>query len=151
MDHNEVSGLLKDSLRKYGSVWMRLEGKSMLPFLKSGTMISVRNVDIGDIHIGDIVVFKKDGVTIAHRVFRKVSSAGRFFLRTKSDISFYAEPLISHEGLIGKVTVFRKSGREIAIDNLMFRLLGLSAGVIFPFVARARYMFKPIANHAVQG
>ena len=57
MDDKEVSSLLKDSLRKYGSVWMRLEGKSMLPFLKSGTLISVRKVDIKDIHIGDLVVF----------------------------------------------------------------------------------------------
>jgi len=149
MDNNGISSLLKDSLRKYGSVWMRLEGKSMLPFLKSGTLIFVRNVDIRDIHIGDIVVFEKDGVTIAHRVFRKASSAGRFFLRAKSDISFSPEPLISHERLIGKVTAFKRSGREIAIDNFMLRLLGLGAGVIFPFVARARYMFKPVANHAV--
>lgn len=149
MDSNEVSSLLKDSLLKYGSVWMRLEGKSMLPFLKSGTMVSVRNADIRDIHIGDIVVFKKDGVTIAHRVFRKAPSAGRFFLRTKSDISFSPEPLISQEGLIGKVTAFKRFGREITIDNFMFRLLGLGAGVIFPFVARARCLFKPVANHAV--
>lgn len=150
MDDKEISSLLKDSLRKYGSVWMRLEGKSMLPFLKSGTMISVRNADIRDIHIGDIVVFEKDGTIIAHRVFRKANLAGQFFLRTKSDISFSLESLISNEGLIGKVTAFKRSGREIKVDNFMLRLLGLSAGFIFPFVARARYIFKPVANHAVQ-
>jgi len=65
---------------------MRLEGKSMLPFLRSGTLMTVRNCDIMDIHIGDIVIFKKDGITIAHRVLERIKSDGRFFLRTKSGI-----------------------------------------------------------------
>ncbi len=123
----------------------------MLPFLKSGTLISVRHADIKDIHLGDIVIFKKDDITIAHRVFKKVNLGGRFFLRTKSDISFSPEPLISYEELIGEVTAFKRFGAEIKIDNFMLRLLGLGAGVIFPFVARTRCLFKPVANHAVQG
>ena len=150
MDHNEVSGLLKDSLRKYGSVWMRLEGKSMLPFLKSGTLISVRHADIKDIHLGDIVIFKKDDMTIAHRVFKKVNFGGRFFLRTKSDISFSPESLISYEELIGVATAFKRFGREITIDNFIFRLLGLTAGLLFPFIARGHFRLKSAGSYAVQ-
>lgn len=150
MDHNEVSELLKDSLRKYGSVWVRLEGKSMLPFLKSGTSISVHHAGIKDIHLGDIVIFTKDDMTIAHRVFKKVTSGGRSFLQTKSDISFSPEPLISHEELIGEVVAFKRFGAEIRIDNFMFRLLGLGAGILFPFVARTHYLLRSVTSHAVQ-
>lgn len=57
MDYNKTFELLKDSLGKYHYLWIRLVGKSMLPFLKSGTLIAVRKVDIKDIHIGDIVLF----------------------------------------------------------------------------------------------
>ncbi|KPK42170.1 MAG: hypothetical protein AMJ78_03460 [Omnitrophica WOR_2 bacterium SM23_29] len=145
-----VSGLLKDSLCKYDYVWMKLVGKSMLPFLKNGTSIAVRKADIKDIHIGDIVVFKKGNNAIAHRVFKKVNIDGRFFLRAKSDISFLSEPLIDYEELIGKVVAFKRFGREVRIDNLIFRLLGLAAAFSFPFIAKANYSFKCVTNYVIQ-
>lgn len=123
----------------------------MLPFLRSGTLIAVRKADIKDIHLGDIVIFKKDDVTVAHRVFKKVSLGGRIFLRAKSDISFSPEPLISDEELIGNVVAFKRFGAEIKIDNFIFRLLGSGAGILFPFVARIRRAFKSVVNYAVQG
>lgn len=150
MNHRAISGLLKDSLRGHGSVLMKLEGKSMLPFLKSGTLMTVRNSGIKDIRVGDIVIFKKEEMTIAHRVIKRVEVDGRFFLRAKSDISFSPEPLISQGELIGKVVAFRRFGRDIKIDNFIFRLLGLSAGTLFPFIARIRFLFRSVADHAVQ-
>lgn len=147
---NRFSELLKDSLRKCGSVWMRLEGKSMLPFLKSGTLISVRHADIKDIQIGDIAIFKKGDIIIAHRVFKKMNLDGRFFLKAKSDISFFSEPLISCEELIGKVAAFKRFGAEINIDNFIFRFLGLGAGILFPFVARIHCLFRSVVSYAVQ-
>lgn len=147
---NRFSELLKDSLTKYDCVWVRLVGKSMLPFLSSGTLIAVRKADVKDIHIGDIALFKKSDITIAHRVLKKVNLDGRFFLRVKSDISFVPEQLISCEELIGKVVAFKRFKREIKIDNFIFRLLGLGAGLLFPFIARAHYSLRSITNYAVQ-
>lgn len=144
------SGLLKESLEKNECVWVKLTGKSMLPFLKNGTLVAVRNADIKDIHIGDIVLFKRDDITIAHRIFKKINLDGRFFLRAKSDISFASGPLINCEELIGKVVAFKSFQREIKIDNLIFRILGLCAGLIFPFIARAHFAFKTVVNYAVK-
>jgi signal peptidase I len=153
MDYNKISELLRDSLGKYDHVWIRLVGKSMLPFLKSKTLIAGRKVDIKDIHIGDIVLFKKGDIPIAHRVFKKVNSGGRIFLQAKSDTSFFSEPLISYEEIVGKVVAFKRFKTEIKIDNFIFRLLGLGAGLLFPFIviARAHFTFKSVTNNAVQG
>lgn len=147
---NNLSELLKDSLAKYGYVWVKLIGKSMLPFLSSGTLIVVRKADTKDIFIGDIVLFKKDDIIIAHRVFKKINLDGRFFLKAKSDISFFSEPLISCEELIGKVAAFKRFGREINIDNFIFRFLGLGAGLLFPFVARAHFALRSATNYVVK-
>ena len=147
---NKFSELLKDSLCKYDYVWVRLVGKSMLPFLKSDTLMAVHKTDIKDIRIGDIALFKKDDITIAHRVFKKINLDGRFFLKAKSDISFIPEPLISYEELIGKVVAFKGFGREIKIDNFIFRLLGLSVGLLFPFIARLHYSLRSVTNYVVQ-
>lgn len=148
---NKFSELLKDSLAKYGCVWVRLVGKSMLPFLKSGTLMAVHKTDIKDIQIGDIALFKKDDITIAHRVIKKINLDGRFFLKAKSDISFFSEPLISCEELIGKAVAFKRSQKEINIDNFIFRFLGLGAGFLFPFVARAHFALRSATNYVVKG
>lgn len=150
MEHNRLSELIKESIGKNGCIWMKLVGKSMLPILKSGTSIAVRKAEIKDIHIGDIVLFKKGDISIAHRVIKKVKSDGRIFLRAKSDISFSPEPLISDEELIGKVVAFKRLGAKISVDNFIFRLFGLTAGLFFPFIARARFRLKSARSYAVQ-
>lgn len=150
IEYNNLSELLRESLNRYGCIWVRLVGKSMLPFLRSETAIFVRKADIKEISLGDIVLYKKDDIAIAHRVIKKVKQDGRIFLRAKSDISFSSEPLISDEELIGKVVAFKRFNREIKIDNFMFRFFGLCAGFFFPVVAKAHFRLKSAVSYAVQ-
>lgn len=144
------SGPLKELLEKNECVWMKVVGKSMLPFLKSGTLIAVRKADIKDIYIGDIVLFKRDDITIAHRVVKKANQDGRFLLWAKSDLSFASGAPINCEELMGKVVAFKRFGREIKIDNFIFCLLGLGVSILFPFIARAHFAFKTVVNYAVK-
>lgn len=148
-DFNMLSDLLQESLTKYNSVWMTIVGKSMLPFLKSGDSIAVRKTDIKDIRVGDVALFRKGDNAIAHRVIRKIRRNGRFFLQAKSDISFASESFGSEE-LIGKAVSFKKGVKEIGVDNMAFRLMGLAAAFIFPFIARTLFIFKSLNGNVIR-
>lgn len=63
----------------------RVDGTSMLPTLEGGDLVVVQNVPIGDIHVGDIIVYNNlcsaGGESVVHRVV-EITGAG---LITKGD------------------------------------------------------------------
>lgn len=63
----------------------RVDGFSMLPTLEGGDLVVIQGVPMGDIHVGDIIVYNKlcstGGESVVHRVVG-VTSAG---LITKGD------------------------------------------------------------------
>lgn len=64
----------------------RVDGTSMLPTLEGGDLVVIQNVPIGDVHIGDIIVYNNlcstSGLSVVHRVVGVASTGG---LITKGD------------------------------------------------------------------
>ena len=82
-------------------------GRSMKPTLEQGDLLFVKAVDIGELHVGDIVVFHRPdtGELVVHRVYKIVRGpGGEILLKTKGDNN--EEPdrwLVSKDELVGKV------------------------------------------------
>ncbi len=57
----------------------RVDGTSMLPTLEGGDLVVIQNVPIGDVHVGDIIVYNglcsTSGLSVVHRVV-EVRGAG---------------------------------------------------------------------------
>ena len=82
-------------------------GRSMEPTLEHGDLLFVKAVDIGDLHVGDIVVFRRPGTgeLVVHRVYKIVRGpGGEVLLRTKGDNNERPDRwLVGEDELIGKV------------------------------------------------
>ena len=64
----------------------RVDGISMRPTLEGGDLVVIQNVPVGDIHVGDIIVYNglcsTTGLSVVHRVIQITSGGG---LVTKGD------------------------------------------------------------------
>ena len=64
----------------------RVDGISMKPTLEGGDLVVIQQVPLGDVHVGDIIVYNAlcsvNGVSVVHRVVAITSSGG---LITKGD------------------------------------------------------------------
>jgi hypothetical protein len=81
--HQVVLDLAIESLRKSGNLRFRVQGTSMLPTIRPGTCVAIRQAATDQIVIGDIVLTKTSGGLRLHRVveIRRYLSGPKFVTR----------------------------------------------------------------------
>ncbi|HXN09073.1 MAG TPA: nucleotidyltransferase family protein [Candidatus Acidoferrales bacterium] len=115
----EVVKLLSDSATE-PRVAMR--GSSMMPLLHEPMLLKLGPSGSDD-RVGDILVFKRDGKLVAHRITRLRHGA----VQTCGDAQPWSPDYPEAETIVGKVIAVIESDRPDArrLDTLMFRLRGL--------------------------
>ncbi len=114
--------ILKDGI----PIRCKVGGISMLPLLWPDDVIIIDPIDIEQIAIGDIVVFKLDNRLVAHRLISISSNNNSKFLFTKGDSNLKKDEPFSAELLIGVVRNVVKNELFIPINqrkSLQFQLL----------------------------
>ncbi len=77
-----------------------VEGTSMEPTLQSGDLVIViKKVSAEDINVGDVIVYRRGGTLIIHRVLRVEDDT----LITKGDNNWLPDPPVRFQSVIGKV------------------------------------------------
>ncbi len=142
--------MLADVLRSGGTVTLRVFGGSMWPWLRSGDAISVRREDAARIHLGEVVLFAREGRLFAHRVIRKLARDGRAVLITKGDALPHADAPLESAELLGRIFRVRRAGREFALDSPQRRALGRAAALLthssrfwYPLARALKRAFSP--------
>ncbi len=103
-----------------------VEGKSMEPTLQTGDLVLVIRVSPEDIHVGDIIVYKKpDGTFIIHRVIKVKHVDDQFYYVTQGDNNPIPDgPGVPYRDVIGKVVSVNDAPIKIPVIgylSLMFR------------------------------
>ncbi len=91
--------LVAEKMRSQGSAYLRVSGGSMVPWIRAGDFVFVRQFDFTKVAAGDVIVFGRNGLVVTHRVIRRVDAVPRgknreFFysprvmLRTKQTFQF---------------------------------------------------------------
>ena len=79
---------------------------SMYPTLSIGDIVIVEGVEIEEIEVGDIIVFKphSQGYPIIHRVVRIIEVNGKIIVKTKGDNNLTIDPWdVTEEMILGRV------------------------------------------------
>lgn len=103
-----------------------VEGRSMEPTLQTGDLVLVIKVSPKDIHVGDVIVYRKpSGTFIIHRVIRIKSVDGQLYYVTQGDNNPIPDgPGIPYGEIVGKVASVNDAPIKIPIVgylSLMFR------------------------------
>jgi signal peptidase I len=102
--------LAADTLRRFGSLALRVTGTSMLPAVRPGDIVHVRACEIRDVAPGDVVLFDRGGRFFAHRAVR--TNDGHTLL-TRGDAVGAPDPLVGRDQLLGKVHRICRRDRSI--------------------------------------
>lgn len=103
-----------------------VEGKSMEPLLQTGDLVLVVKTSPNDIHVGDIVVYKRPGgELVIHRVL-KIDKAGNEYLYfIKGDNNPLPDGDIPYSWILGKVVGI--NGNVFKVPVLGYLTLGLKS------------------------
>ncbi|HUK52685.1 MAG TPA: S24/S26 family peptidase [Candidatus Binatia bacterium] len=91
---------------------LRVQGASMLPSLFPGDVLTIRRCDPREIVAGDIVIFRREGLCIAHRVSERMTGSTACRLRTRGDALRNCDPPVSESEVLGRVTHVERNGRR---------------------------------------
>ncbi len=103
-----------------------VEGRSMEPTLQTGDLVMVIKVSPEDIHVGDIIVYKKpNGTFIIHRVIKIKQINNQLYYVTQGDNNPIPDgPGVPYKDVIGKVVSVNDAPIKIPVIgylSLMFR------------------------------
>ena len=110
---SELKGqLFLEVLKSSGQAKLAVTGTSMLSSIWPGDVLEVRRQNAAEICPGEVVLFKRDGRLLAHRVVAKVGGPERTLLITRGDRLRMPEPPVSPEELLGRVTAIVRGERR---------------------------------------
>ncbi|MFZ0211095.1 MAG: signal peptidase I [Candidatus Acidiferrales bacterium] len=128
----EVAGILSAK----GWAFLKVSGKSMLPWIRPGDVVFLRKAKIEEIERGDVVVFESNGSLCVHRMIAPCCSGAeqekRFGLVTKGDCVAEADEPIFAEEFRGKVAFIYRNGKERALDAGWRKMLGKVIALLSP-------------------
>lgn len=75
---------------------------SMEPTISIGDIAIIKKCNINDIKVGDIIEYRKDNISVVHRVIDVVQEGGEFHITAKGDNNDTVDKQILEEQLLGK-------------------------------------------------
>ena len=105
--------LAAEVLHAFGRLRLRATGASMLPAVWPGDILSVRSLVAGEALPGDIVVFRRAGRLVTHRVVERTICQGRIQWVTCGDRVGRHDAPISSQELLGRVTAIERGSRRL--------------------------------------
>ena len=100
----------------------------MVPALHDGDRVLVAHGCAG-VRRGDVVVFRLNGLLIAHRVLHIKDGAGDKMFVTKGDNAGQVDPHVSPREIVGQVLAIERDGQHISLQTFPWRALGWSIAV----------------------
>jgi len=137
-------GELLDRIRERGHLVLRVVGGSMGPWFVPGDLIVVQQVKARTVRRGEVVVFVRDSLLIAHRVINVLGAGptGEMSWKTKGDSAERYDPPVFERELIGRVTSIERAGRSFSLQSPGWA----AAGSLLAFLSPLSWFTYPVAR-----
>jgi len=106
--------LAAEVLRSTGSLRLQVSGTSMIPAIWPGDILSVRGQTAAQSLPGEIVVFRRDGRLVTHRVVKRIGGPGGFEWITRGDRVCRDDAPVSSDDILGCVAAIERGSRQFA-------------------------------------
>jgi len=101
--------LAVEILRTIGQARLPVTGISMLPVMWPGDLLEIERRDPATMQRGDVVVFRRDGRLVVHRVLRNVGNQ----LLTRGDHLTRPDAPVPHSEVLGCVLAVERGSRRL--------------------------------------
>jgi signal peptidase I len=116
----ETARLFADVLDKGLSLRVKVTGRSMVPFLKGGEVVTIRKVPEAELRRGDLIFVEgQSGFPVLHRLIRrKRAGKGEFMFQTRGDALRSFDVPVRHDKILGKVCKIERVGPESGSEKI---------------------------------
>ena len=131
-------------------IFVDVSGFSMWPFLIPGQKLVVKRVSVGDLKIGDIILYQANNQLVCHRLLRRTIDKKKNLLYASGDNSGSLSELVTEEMFLGKAIGILKNGKMINLSGRKQQFINRLIVEIAPLVR----IFKPcyvMLRKAVRG
>jgi hypothetical protein len=142
----EITGFFRDILDSGFSLRVRVTGRSMVPFLKGGEVVTIKKVPEAELRRGDLIfVDCQPGFPVLHRlVRRKRAGKGEFMFQSRGDALRSFDAPVRHDKILGKVCKIERicpeSGSEkIHMEASLQRKMNYLRALVSLFGAYCHY------------
>jgi signal peptidase I len=139
------------ALQRRGRISLRVQGASMLPWVRPGDIARIRKVSADAIRCGDVVLFRRENRLFVHRIIEKGGSLDAAEFRAKGDAHPTCDGVVEHQELLGRVVRLYRSGRRIDLDApcqivlaLLISQLSLRSQFWYPLARLAAIVTRPV-------
>jgi hypothetical protein len=118
--------LAAEVLRRFGEVRIVELGRSMIPSIYPGDLLTIRSGEKSAARCGDIVLHLRAGRFCLHRVTRTWQERGRLMFATWGDAAAQQDPPFDEDQFLGRVTTIVRHGKPVEfaqMDTLRMKLL----------------------------
>src|SRR5271157_314954 len=105
--------LVADLVHNFGEAHLKVTGASMIPAIWPGDVITVRRREMAELQPGQIVLYRREGVLVAHRI-RCVRGD---LLTTRGDSLECDDPPITESDIVGQVVYLVRNGRRVHLKQ----------------------------------
>jgi signal peptidase I len=147
------------ALRRHGHISLRVQGTSMLPWVRPGDIARIRKVSMDAIRCGDVVLFRRENRLFVHRIVEKGGSLNAAAFRAKGDAHPTCDGLVEQQEFLGRVVRIYRGGRRIDLDapgqlalGLLISQLSLRSRFWYPLARLAAIVTRAVRRllHAMQ-
>jgi signal peptidase I len=118
--------LAAEVLRRFGEVQIVEMGRSMIPSIYPGDLLTIRSGEKSAVRCGDIVLHLRAGRFCVHRVTRTWQESGTLMFATWGDAAVQQDPPFDENQLLGRVTAVVRRGKPVEFaqkDTLRMKAL----------------------------
>ena len=141
----EAPSEISTKIRSLGSVYLRVLGGSMIPWIRSGDLVFIERSDFAKVAAGDMILFERDGRFFVHRIVGHAKSlpAGKSapLLITKGDALDEEDAPVSAVEFLGRVTRIYRGSHHINLESLTQLFLGR---LLARFSRMSRLVYGPL-------
>jgi signal peptidase I len=116
IDTELANELWTEYYEKHGKGWLTVSTGSMAPLIQPGDRVLMSPVIAGNIRRGDIIVFKRNGSQIVHRVLKKQRTGDSIYFIEKGDSSAICRKF-NQDDVIGRVSAVKGKKTLLALDS----------------------------------
>jgi signal peptidase I len=120
------SDLAAEVVRRFGTLRLRVTGGSMAPGVRPGDTLVVQSCGLGEVSAGEIVVYRRTGRLVVHRVTGYAMQSGERHLLTRGDRARGIDLPVSSMEFLGRVCSLHRDTMTVpaATDrNLIERMI----------------------------
>jgi signal peptidase I len=106
----------------FGEVRLKVTGSSMVPAIWPGDVIVVHSLDKMDLQVGQVILYRREGRLVAHRITRVHGD----LLITRGDTLQYEDPPVRVSDIVGPVVSLIRNGRHVHLRQSSWQRISSS-------------------------